>query len=83
MAACQSWITSPVAKSCVYGVLCAFVAEVFFLFSHCTPQGAQSGGYFFSPNIPHVMLYFSSIPCLPVLSTPLSYMLCMYGQVDG
>ncbi len=40
MAACQSWITSPVAKSCVYGVLCAFVAEVFFLFSHCTPQGA-------------------------------------------
>ncbi len=36
----QSWITSPVAKSCVYGVLCAFVAEVFFLFSHCTPQGA-------------------------------------------
>ncbi len=40
MADCQSWITSPVAKSCVYGVLCAFVAEVFFLFSHCTPQGA-------------------------------------------
>ncbi len=40
MAACRSWITSPVAKSCVYGVLCAFVAEVFFLFSHCTPQGA-------------------------------------------
>ncbi len=36
-AACWSWITSPVAK-CVYG-LCAF-AEVFFLFSHCTPQGA-------------------------------------------
>ncbi len=32
---------------------------------------------------PHVMLYFSSIPCLPVLSIPLSYMLCMYGQVDG
>ncbi len=30
MAACRSWITSPVAKSCVYGVLCAFVAEVFF-----------------------------------------------------
>ncbi len=40
MADCRSWITSPVAKSCVYGVLCAFVAEVFFLFSHCTPQGA-------------------------------------------
>ncbi len=60
MAVCRSWITSPVAKSCVYGVLFAFVAEVFFLFSHCTPQGAQSGGYFFSPPLPHVMLYFSS-----------------------
>ncbi len=69
MAACRSWITSPVAKSCVYGV-CAFVAGVFFLFSHCTPQGAW--GLFFSPHLPHVMLYFSSIPCLPVLSIPLS-----------
>ncbi len=39
MAACRSWITSPVAKSCVYGV-CAIDAEVFFQFTHCTPQGA-------------------------------------------
>ncbi len=39
MAACRTWITSPVAKSCVYGVS-ALVADVFFLFSHCTPQGA-------------------------------------------
>ncbi len=36
MVACRSWITSPVAKSCVYGV-CALVSEVFFLFSHCIP----------------------------------------------
>ncbi len=28
-----------VAKSCVHGV-CAFVLRCFFLFSHCTPQGA-------------------------------------------
>ncbi len=40
-------------------------------------------GYFFSPHLPHVMLYFSLIPYLPVLSTPLSYMYVMYGQVDG
>ncbi len=32
----------PLLQSCVSMVywLCAFVAEVFFLFSHCTPQGA-------------------------------------------
>ncbi len=35
-------------------------------------------GLFFSPHLPHVMLYFSSIPCLPVLSTPLSYMYVVY-----
>ncbi len=36
MAACWAGFTSPVAMSC----LCFCVAEVFFLFSHCTPQGA-------------------------------------------
>ncbi len=40
LAACWSWITSPVAMSCVYGVCAFVVAKVFFLFSHCTPQGA-------------------------------------------
>ncbi len=36
MAACWAGFTSPVAMSC----MCICVAEVFFLFSHCTPQGA-------------------------------------------
>ncbi len=40
------------------------------------PKEHSLGVIFFSPPLPHVMLYFSSIPCLPVLSTPLSY--CMY-----
>ncbi len=35
------------------------------------------GVNFFSPPSPHVMRYFSSIPCLPVLSTPLSYVCCV------
>ncbi len=64
----------PLWQSRVSMVYVLFVAEMFFLFSHCTPQGAYSGCYIFSPHLPHVMLYFSSIPCLPVLSTPLSYM---------
>ncbi len=68
MADCQSWITSPVAKSCVYGVLCAFVAEVFFLFSHCTPRSIV-WGLFFSPYIPLVCCIFLQFPvflsCLP------------------
>ncbi len=37
MAACWAGFTSPVAMS---WCMCFCVAEVFFLFSHCTPQGA-------------------------------------------
>ncbi len=47
------------------------------------PKEHSLGVIFFPRYIPHVMLYFSSIPCLPVLSTPLSYMYVVYGQVDG
>ncbi len=43
MAACWAGFTSPVAMSC----MCFCVAEVFFLFSHCTPQGTL-GVIFFS-----------------------------------
>ncbi len=39
------------------------------------PKEHSLGVIFFSP---HVMLYFSSIPCLSVLSTPLSYMYVVY-----
>ncbi len=42
------------------------------------PKEHSLGVIFFSPHLPHVMLYFSSIPCLPVLSTPLSYMYVVY-----
>ncbi len=42
------------------------------------PKEHSLGVIFFSPHFPHVMLYFSSIPCLPVLSTPLSYMYVVY-----
>ncbi len=35
------------------------------------------GLFFFSPHFPHVNAVFSSIPCLPVLSTPLSYVCCV------
>ncbi len=78
-AACQSWICSPCCKSCVYGI-CAFVLRwVFFLFSHCTPQWSIVWGLKknFLLSFLMQMLYFSYIPCLPVLSTPLSYVSCV------
>ncbi len=68
---------SPCCKVMCYGI-CAFVLRCFFLFSHCTPKWSIVWGLiFFSPPSPHVMLYFSSIPCLPVLSAPLSYVCCV------
>ncbi len=67
----------------VYGVLCGFCCwGVFPVLTLYSPRSIV-WGFFFSPHLPHVMLYFSSIPCLPVLSTPLSYMYVVYGQVDG
>ncbi len=33
--------------------------------------------FFFSPLSPHVKAVFFLIPCLPVLSTPLSYVCCV------
>ncbi len=78
MAACQSWICFPLLQeSCVYGV-CAFCAEVFFFCSQTVlPKEHSLGVIFFSPHFPHVNAVFSSIPCLPVLSTPLSYVCCV------
>ncbi len=46
------------------------------------PKEHSLGVIFFSLHS-SCLLYFSSIPCLPVLSTPLSYMYVVYGQVDG
>ncbi len=79
MAACQSWITSPVAKSCVYVVImCFLLLRCFFPVLTLYSQKEHSLGvvFFFFSSLTLCMLYISSIPCLPVLSTPLSY--CMY-----
>ncbi len=69
---CQSWITSPVAKSCVYGVLCALLLRCFSCSHTVLPKEHSLGVIFFPPHIPHVMLYFSSInpvflSCLPLV----------------
>ncbi len=78
MAACWSWITSPVAKSCVYG-LCAFCCwGVFPVLTLYSPRSIVWGLFFFSSPSSCYAVSFSSIPCLPVLSTPLSYMYVVY-----
>ncbi len=76
--ACQSWICSPCCKSCVYGV-CAFVLRCFFFCSQTVLQREHSLGVKkkISPLSPHVKAVFFLIPCLPVLSTPLSYVCCV------
>ncbi len=78
-AACQSWICFPCCKSCVYGI-CAFVLRCFFFCSQTVLQIEHSLGvknFFFPPLSPHVKAVFFLIPCLPVLSTPLSYVCCV------
>ncbi len=51
--------------------------------SHTVLPKEHSLGVIFFSLQSSCLLYFSSIPCLPVLSTPLSYMYVVYGQVDG
>ncbi len=81
MASAENGRKKMVAKY-VYG-LCAF-AEVFFSCSHTVlPKEHSLGVIFFLLSFLMLCCIFSSIPCLPVLSTPLSYMYVMYGQVDG
>ncbi len=85
MAACRSWITSPVAKSCVYGVLCAFVAEVFSCSHTVLPKEHSLGVIFFSsPSSCYAVFFFNSLSSCPVYPLVIYVrMLCMYGQVDG
>ncbi len=67
----------PLCKSCVYGVLCAFVAEVFFLFSHCTPK-ENSRVFFFSPHfLCYAVFFFNSLSSCPVYPPCHICMLCM------
>ncbi len=68
----------PCCKVMCYGI-CAFVLRCFFsvLTLYSQMEHRLGVNFFFSPPSPHVMLYSSSIPCLPVLSTPLSYVCCV------
>ncbi len=61
-----------------------FCAEVFFfffsvlrLYSKWSIVWGLKFVLFFSPLSPHVKAVFFLIPCLPVLSTPLSYVCCV------
>ncbi len=78
MAACQSWICSPVAMSCVYGI-CAFVLRCFFFCSQTVLQMEHSLGVkkIFPPLSPHVKSCIFLNTLSPVLSTPLSYVCCV------
>ncbi len=69
---------SPCCKVMCYGI-CAFVLRCFFsvLTLYSQMEHGLGVNFFSSPPSPHVMLYFSSIPCLPVLSTALSYVCCV------
>ncbi len=65
----------PVAKLCLW-YMC-FCAEVFFFCSTLYSPMEHSLGVIFFSLFPHVNAVFSSIPCLPVLSTPLSDVCCV------
>ncbi len=89
MAAClDGWLPEldyfPCCKVvCLWCIMCFCCWGVFPVLTLYSPRSIVWGLFFFPRYIPHVMLYFSSIPCLPVLSTPLSYMYVVYRQVDG
>ncbi len=82
MAACWSWITSPVAKSCVYGV-CACCWGVFPVLTLYSPRSIVWGLFFFSsPSSCYAVFFFNSLSSCSVYPLVIC-MLCMYGQVDG
>ncbi len=57
--------------------LCAFVAEVFFLFSHCTPQGVWGLFFFSSPSSCYAVFFFNSLSSCPVYPLVILYVCCM------
>ncbi len=67
----------PCCKSRVFMVYVLFVLRCFFCSHTVLTKDHSLGYFFFSPHFPHVNAVFSSIPCLPVLSTPLSYVCCV------
>ncbi len=65
-------------KSCVYG-LCTFCCwGVFPVLTLYSPRSIVWGLFFLSSPSSCYAVFFSSIPCLPFLSTPLSYMYVVY-----
>ncbi len=67
MAACWSWITSPVAKSCAYG-LCAFCCwGVFPVLTLYSPRSIVWGLFFFSSlSSSYAVIFFNSLSSCPV-----------------
>ncbi len=69
MAACWSWISSPVAKLCVYGV-CAFVLRCFSCSHTVLPKEHSLGVIFFSsPSSCYAVFFLPlstciSLPCM-------------------
>ncbi len=73
----------PLLQSRVSMVYYVLLLLMCFSCSHTVLPKEHSLFVFFSPHLPRVMLYFSSIPCLPVLSTPLLYMYVVYVWTGG
>ncbi len=67
----------PCGKVVCLWFMCFLLLRCFSCSHTVLPKEHSLGVIFFSSHLPHVMLYFSSIPCLPVLSTPLSYVCCV------
>ncbi len=81
MAACQSWITSPVAKSCVYVVImCFLLLRCFFPVLTLYSQKEHSLGVVFFFLLSHLMYavyFFNSLSSCPVYPIVILYV-CMY-----
>ncbi len=74
----RAGLPSPVAKSCVYGVLCAFCWGVFPVLTLYSPRSIV-WGLFFSSSLSSCLLYFSSKnPCISLL-----IVLCMIVYVTN
>ncbi len=83
MAACWSWITSPVAKSCLW-FMCFLLLRCFSCSHTVLPKEHSLGVIFFLLTFLMLCCIFLQFPvflsCLPPCHI---CMLCIYGQVDG
>ncbi len=80
MAACQSWITSPVAKSCVYVVImCFLLLRCFFPVLTLYSQKEHSLGvvfFFLLSLLMYAVYFFNSLSSCPVYPLVILYV-CM------